>query len=45
MDQVTLTIIFAVLWSLSETLALIPGIKANGVFQLVAGILKKLAGK
>lgn len=37
--------IFAALWGLSEALASIPQIKANSVFQAVANIVKKLAGK
>jgi hypothetical protein len=37
----TLVIIFAALLSLSEFLALIPGVKANSVFQLVINIIKK----
>lgn len=40
-----LVLVFGVLFGLSETLALIPGVKSNSVFQLVFNILKKLAGK
>jgi len=36
---------FAVLWSLSELLAFMPKVKANGVFQAIVNILKSLAGK
>jgi len=35
----------AVLGGISEALSLIPAVKANGVFQLVVGILKALLGK
>jgi hypothetical protein len=33
------------LFALSELLALVPSLKANSVFQLIAGALKKAAGK
>jgi hypothetical protein len=33
------------LLALSELLALSPKIKANSIFQLVVGIIKKIAGK
>jgi len=33
------------LFGLSEVLALIPSVKANSVFQLVSGLVKKAAGK
>lgn len=39
------SLIVSVLFGLSEVLALIPGIKANSVFQLVLNSLKGLAGK
>jgi hypothetical protein len=29
----------------SEVLALIPAVKANSIFQLVVGVVKKIAGK
>ena len=38
-------IILAFLLSLSEVLALIPGIKANSIFQLGVMLLKKSSGK
>lgn len=38
-------LILAVLLGLSEALALIPQVKANGIFDLVLGILKKLVSK
>jgi hypothetical protein len=41
----TLLLILAVLGGVSEALSLIPAVKANGVFQLVANILKTLLGK
>lgn len=40
MDPVTLTIILAALFAVSEALALIPGLKANSIFQLIFGTLK-----
>lgn len=39
------TIILGALFAVSEALSLIPSIKANGVFQAVLGVLKKLIGK
>ena len=38
-------LILAGLFSFSEALAHIPAIKANGVFQLIFGLLGKLTGK
>jgi hypothetical protein len=35
-------LIFAVLFGVSETLALIPAVKSNSVFQLVWSVLQKL---
>lgn len=37
--------ILLILLALSEAMALIPGVKANSIFQFVVGILQKLAGK
>ena len=37
--------IFMALFTMSEALASIPAVKANGVFQLVAGLLARLARK
>ena len=37
--------IIATLFAISEGLSLIPSVQANGVFQALFGILKKLAGK
>jgi hypothetical protein len=45
MDQVTMTLIIAALFAVSEALAAIPAIKANGVFQLFFNILKSLKVK
>lgn len=45
MDTQTISLILAALFAVSEALSLIPAVKSNGVFQLVFGILKKLAGK
>ena len=38
-------VILGVLFALSEALALIPSVKANSVFQLVFGLVKKALGK
>lgn len=38
-------VILGCLWALSESLASIPQVNANSVFQLVFGILKSIAGK
>jgi hypothetical protein len=35
-------VVLGLLWALSEVLALVPQVKANSVFQLVVGILKKV---
>ena len=40
-----IALFFGVLFAMSEALGAIPSIKANGVFQLIFGILKTLAGK
>jgi hypothetical protein len=37
-------LIVSVLFGLSEVLAMIPGIKANSVFQLIVSVLKSLGG-
>lgn len=37
--------ILAILGSISEGLSLIPSVKANGIFQLIEGLLKSLTGK
>jgi len=41
----TAVAIFAALFALSEALGAIPSVKANSVFQLVHGLLAKLAKK
>lgn len=38
-------LILAVLLGVSESLALIPQVKANGIFDLILQILKKLVSK
>ena len=43
MDKIVLVV--AVLGGISEALSLIPSVKANGVFQLIQGIIKLLSGK
>lgn len=35
----------SVLWGVSEALAQIPQVRANSVFQLIAQLLRKLAGR
>lgn len=37
--------IVAILGSISEGLSLIPGIKSNGIFQLVYGLIKSVSKK
>ena len=39
------TEILALLLAISELLAAIPAVKANSVFQLAVGLIKKIAGK
>jgi len=41
----TVTIILAALLAVDEALSLIPAVKANGIFQLVSNVIKKIAGK
>lgn len=45
MTTQNLAIVFGVLFGVSEALAQIPAVKSNSVFELVFGILSKLAGK
>jgi hypothetical protein len=40
-----LVMIFGVLFGISESLAMIPSVKANSVFQMIFSVLKALAGK
>ena len=44
-DPNTVTVIIGALFAVSEVLGMIPQVKANGVFQGIYQILKKLAGK
>jgi len=39
------SIVLGGLFGISELLSLIPGVKANGVFQLIFGIISKANGK
>ena len=39
------SIVLGGLFGISELLSLIPGVKANGVFQLIFGIIYKANGK
>lgn len=41
MDHEVIAIVLAALLAVSEALALIPGIKANSIFQLIVGFLAK----
>ena len=41
----TLSIVLGLLFGVSETLAQIPAIKSNSVFQLVSGLIANLNGK
>jgi len=45
MDETTTLIILAAALAVSEALSMIPGLKSNGIFQLVYNILKFIAGK
>lgn len=38
-------LVLAVLLGVSESLALIPQVKSNSIFQLVSNVLKTLTGK
>lgn len=44
MDPITIIGILGAALAISEALSLIPGIKSNGIFQLVFNILKVIAG-
>lgn len=37
--------VLGVLFAISEALSLIPAVKSNGIFQLIANILKTLLGR
>lgn len=41
-DNAVATAVFVALFSISEALSFIPSIKANGVFQAIYNILKKI---
>lgn len=45
MNHDTIMIVMGALFAVSEALSLIPKVRANGVFQLLFGILKVLARK
>lgn len=45
MDISTITLIITALLAVSEALALIPNVKANGVFQCIWHVLKIVAGE
>lgn len=45
MDQTTTLYIVSALFAASELLSLIPSVKANGIFQLIVGILGVIAGQ
>lgn len=44
-DANTIAIIATAAWAVSEALGLIPAVKANGIFQLVVMLIRKVAGK
>jgi hypothetical protein len=44
MNHEDLYVVFAVALGISESLALIPGLKSNGIIQMVINILKSLKG-
>ena len=44
-NTTTYALVVTCLFALSELLAKIPQVKANSVFELIFGILSKLAGK
>lgn len=45
MDADTIAVVATAAWAVSEALSLIPQVKANGIFQVLAGIVKRMAGK
>ncbi|MBA7474187.1 hypothetical protein ES707_09535 [subsurface metagenome] len=45
MTATTVAIIIAALLAVSEALALIPAVRANGIFQMLWNLLKTMAGK
>lgn len=44
MEANSIAIVFAVLFAVSEALSLIPGIQANGIFQMIWNVLKIFGG-
>jgi len=44
-DITTITVWVAALLAVSEALSLIPGVRANGIFQVVWNVLKMIAGE
>lgn len=44
MDVTTISVIVGALLAVSEALSLIPGVKANGIFQVAWLLFKILAG-
>jgi len=45
MELTTIMAWIAALLAVSEALSLIPGVKANGIFQVVWNVLKMIAGE
>lgn len=45
LQGVNWALVLGVLFAMSEALGMIPAVQANSVFQLVVGVIKKLAGK
>jgi hypothetical protein len=45
MENHTIAVILGALFAVSEALALIPAVKSNSIFQLIASAIKKIAGK
>jgi hypothetical protein len=43
MDPTTIAVVVTALLAVSEVLSLVPQIKANGIFQLIYGIIRQLA--
>lgn len=45
MDANTIAVVATAAWAVSEALSLIPAVRANGIFQLVYQVVKKIAGR
>lgn len=45
MDSNTIAVMATAAWAVSEALSLIPQVKSNGIFQLIANIARRVAGK